>query len=181
MSQGNNVAWVLTLHSAANMEDDGEAVDLNKQDVALINTAFKAVRCESLMCRASTLQTTIGRLCGNIRASLKHTPFYGLCITVANDSNDNTQVALTQHDGRGVLAQQAAWKVLDKMYNNALETGKPLVIHAASYSASAIAELVAMHVASPLVWRWVAKDIFWEEVQNNRFVLKHGNTFSTFD
>ena len=79
----------------------------------------------------------------------------------------------------GILA---AWEMLDKLYDDALETGKPLVVHVASYSASEIAELVKMHVSSPLVWRWIAKDIFWEEVQHGRVVINtHGNIFATFD
>ena len=79
-------------------------------------------------------------------------------------------------------AQQAAWNMLDNMYQEALrQPSEPLVINVAHYSESEIAELVKMHVASPLVWRWVAKDIFWEEVQHGRVVRNHGNTFATFD
>jgi hypothetical protein len=55
----------------------------------------------------------------------------------------------------------------------------PIVIHVAPYSAIKTAELVKMHVASPLIWRWVAKDIFWEEVQYGRVANTHGDTFAT--
>jgi hypothetical protein len=157
----------------------GDAVVVsNKQDLALLDAAFNASRRESLVCRTSTLQTTIGRLCRNLLTSLRQIPCYCLCITIKY-KNDK-RLALTARSPSDAVSQQAAWKMLDDMYQTALRLPtNPIVIHVAPYSAIETAELVKMHVASPLIWRWVAKDIFWEEVQYGRVANTHGDTFAT--
>lgn len=142
-----------------------QVLPLSDKAVALLDAAFTEVRSNGLACRASTLQTTLGKiLCKT---------FHALNIQVIAD---NTTMSLTCRNDNEV-DKSLAWNTLDYMY----DVAKRCVMSVAIYSDAEICQITKIRTATPLVLRWVNKDIFWEEMLHGRVAVSHRNTFISTD
>ncbi len=135
---------------------------LSDKVVALLDAAFTKVRSNNLACRASALQTTLGKILSK--------QFYTLNIQVMDG---NAALSLTRPTDNDANRMKLAWTTLDDMY----DVAKHCVISVASFSDVEICQIAKVRAATPLVLRWVCKDIFWEEILHGRVAVSHRDTF----
>jgi hypothetical protein len=141
--------------------DQEQVFPLSDKVVALLDEAFTKVRSNNFACRASALQTTLGKILSK--------QFYTLNIQVVVGNAALSLTRPTENDASMMLA----WNKLDYMY----DVAKHCVISAAIYSDVEICHIAKVRAATPLVLRWVCKDIFWEEILHGRVAVSHRDTF----